>query len=103
MRGLEPKHRSYAESEWKDVIYDVSDLGGQRLCGLDEWRDTAITLGAANPVAHLVTNIVSARSPTGQLTMLTGGRRQWGPARSPVVQLGRVQRRLTRTSRGSAR
>ncbi|WP_331767812.1 nuclear transport factor 2 family protein [Embleya sp. NBC_00896] len=41
-----------------DVIYDVTDLGGTALEGLDGIRQAAHALGAGNPVAHHVTNIV---------------------------------------------
>ncbi|MEU8185523.1 nuclear transport factor 2 family protein [Micromonospora sp. NPDC049044] len=41
-----------------DVAYDVTDLGGGVLTGLAVLRDAALDLGAGNPVAHHVTNIV---------------------------------------------
>jgi ketosteroid isomerase-like protein len=41
-----------------DVVYDVSDLGFGVLRGIDAVRDAALELGAANPLAHLVTNVV---------------------------------------------
>lgn len=41
-----------------DVVYDVSDLGFGVLRGIGAVRDAALGLGAANPLAHLVTNIV---------------------------------------------
>lgn len=48
-----------------DVVYDVSDLGGSALEGLDAIRRAALALGAGNPVAHHVTNIVLTEvSPT---------------------------------------
>jgi 3-phenylpropionate/cinnamic acid dioxygenase small subunit len=41
-----------------DVVYDVSALGSDVLVGIDAVRDAALQLGAGNPVAHLVTNVV---------------------------------------------
>jgi hypothetical protein len=41
-----------------DVVYDVSDLGGTALAGLDAVADAARALGDRNPVGHHVTNIV---------------------------------------------
>lgn len=49
-----------------DVVYDVSDFGQGELVGIEAIRDAALALGAANPVAHHVTNIV--------VTALTDGR-----------------------------
>lgn len=42
----------------EDVIYDVSDLGGGVLTGLPAIIEASLALGAANPLAHLVTNTV---------------------------------------------
>jgi SnoaL-like domain len=42
----------------EDVAYDVTALGGSVMAGLAEAREAALTLGAGNPVAHHVTNIV---------------------------------------------
>jgi hypothetical protein len=44
-----------------DVVYDVSHLGGGQLVGIDAIRDAGLALGADNPVAHHVTNIVINR------------------------------------------
>lgn len=41
-----------------DVVYDVSALGSDVLVGIDAVRDAALQLGAGNPLAHLVTNVV---------------------------------------------
>ncbi len=40
-----------------DIRYDVSDVGGGVLEGIDGIRRAAIQLGDANPVAHHVTNV----------------------------------------------
>ncbi|MFE4621713.1 nuclear transport factor 2 family protein [Streptomyces mirabilis] len=42
----------------EDVVYDVSAFGQGELAGIAAIRDAALVLGAANPVAHHVTNIV---------------------------------------------
>jgi ketosteroid isomerase-like protein len=41
-----------------DVVYDVTDVGMKPLHGIDEIRRATLELGAANPVAHHVTNII---------------------------------------------
>jgi 3-phenylpropionate/cinnamic acid dioxygenase small subunit len=41
-----------------DVTYDVSDLGGEPLIGIAAIREASLRLGAGNPVAHHVTNVV---------------------------------------------
>jgi ketosteroid isomerase-like protein len=41
-----------------DVVYDVTDVGMAALHGIAEIRAATLELGAANPVAHHVTNIV---------------------------------------------
>lgn len=40
-----------------DIRYDVSDVGGGVLEGIDAIRDAAGQLGENNPVAHHVTNV----------------------------------------------
>jgi SnoaL-like domain len=41
-----------------DVVYDVTDVGIEPLHGIAEIRRAALDLGAANPLAHHVTNII---------------------------------------------
>ncbi|HVX47314.1 MAG TPA: nuclear transport factor 2 family protein [Mycobacteriales bacterium] len=41
-----------------DVVYDISDIGHGVLVGIDAVRAAALELGNANPLAHIVTNIV---------------------------------------------
>jgi hypothetical protein len=41
-----------------DVVYDVSDFGQGELTGLVAVKDAALALGAGNPVAHHVTNVL---------------------------------------------
>ena len=41
-----------------DVVYDLSDFGQGEIVGLAAWREAPPALGAANPVAHHVTNVV---------------------------------------------
>lgn len=56
-----------------DVVYDVTDLGPGRLLGIAAVRDAALALGAANPVAHHVTNIVVNESPDGEVHVRSKG------------------------------
>jgi hypothetical protein len=57
----------------EDVVYDVSALGGGRLVGLSALREAALALGAANPVAHHVTNIVLQEAPGETVRALSKG------------------------------
>jgi hypothetical protein len=41
-----------------DVVYDLTDVGMQPLHGIEEIRRATLELGADNPVAHHVTNII---------------------------------------------
>jgi hypothetical protein len=41
-----------------DVVYDLSDFGQGQVTGLTALREAALALGAANPLAHHVTNVV---------------------------------------------
>jgi SnoaL-like domain len=54
-----------AELFTSDVVYDLSDFGQQPLIGVAAIRDAAIALGAGNPVAHHVTNVVVTASADG--------------------------------------
>jgi SnoaL-like domain len=40
------------------VVYDVSELGGGALHGIDAIRAAALALGERNPLGHHVTNVV---------------------------------------------
>ncbi|MDQ1042905.1 nuclear transport factor 2 family protein [Streptomyces sp. V4I2] len=48
----------WAEVFTPDVVYDVSDFGQGRLTGLAALTEAALAQGAANPVAHHITNVV---------------------------------------------
>jgi 3-phenylpropionate/cinnamic acid dioxygenase small subunit len=41
-----------------DAVYDLTDFGQGRVAGVAAIRDAALALGAANPVAHHVTNVL---------------------------------------------
>jgi hypothetical protein len=56
-----------------DAAYDVTDLGGGILVGLEAARAAALALGAGNPVAHHVTNIVVTESAGGLVRALSKG------------------------------
>jgi hypothetical protein len=47
------------------VVYDVSELGGGALHGIDAIRAAALALGARNPLGHHVTNVVVAERADG--------------------------------------
>ncbi|WP_330293232.1 nuclear transport factor 2 family protein [Streptomyces sp. NBC_00576] len=56
-----------AEVFTPDVVYDLSDFGQDRVTGLVALTDAALALGAANPVAHHVTNVVVTETTDGQV------------------------------------
>ena len=56
-----------------DVIYDVSDLGGTAIGGLDSLIAAAVALGDNNPIAHHVTNVVVSQVDEDHATALSKG------------------------------
>jgi len=56
-----------------DVVYDVSDLGFGAIEGLRAARTAAEALGAGNPVAHHVTNVVVTDGADGGARVLSKG------------------------------
>ncbi|MGW1030254.1 nuclear transport factor 2 family protein [Streptomyces sp. NPDC002577] len=56
-----------------DVVYDLTDFGQGRLTGIAAFREAALALGAANPVAHHVTNVVVTESADGQAQVRSKG------------------------------
>ncbi|MFG2847559.1 nuclear transport factor 2 family protein [Kitasatospora sp. NPDC048296] len=62
-----------AEVFTSDVVYDLTDFGQEPLNGLLAVREAAWALGAANPVAHHVTNVVVTASPDGLVRVRSKG------------------------------
>lgn len=56
-----------------EVVYDLTDFGQGCLVGVEAIREAALALGAANPVAHHVTNIVITESADGQVRVRSKG------------------------------
>jgi 3-phenylpropionate/cinnamic acid dioxygenase small subunit len=56
-----------------DVVYDLTDFGQGVLSGIEAVRDAAWALGAANPVAHHVTNVVVTASADGWVRVRSKG------------------------------
>ncbi|MFI6206400.1 nuclear transport factor 2 family protein [Streptomyces sp. NPDC051041] len=56
-----------------DVVYDLSDFGQGRLTGLAALKEAAVALGAANPVAHHVTNVVIEEVADGRVLARSKG------------------------------
>jgi 3-phenylpropionate/cinnamic acid dioxygenase small subunit len=57
----------------EDVTYDVTALGGGVLEGLAGYREAALAMGEANPVAHHVTNLVLDETADGMVRALSKG------------------------------
>lgn len=64
----------------EDVVYDVSEVGSSVvgdfdgvMRGLDEVRRVSVALGAGNPVAHMVTNIVIGAVTADGVDVLSKG------------------------------
>ncbi|MFC4500948.1 MULTISPECIES: nuclear transport factor 2 family protein [Streptomyces] len=62
-----------AEVFTADVVYDLSDFGQGTLTGPDAIREAALAHGAANPVAHHVTNVVVERPDGGEVRVRSKG------------------------------
>ncbi|WP_425829211.1 nuclear transport factor 2 family protein [Streptomyces fractus] len=56
-----------------DVVYDISDLGQPPLLGPDAIKGAALALGAGNPVAHHVTNVVLTEVSADRVHALSKG------------------------------
>ncbi|WP_405995509.1 nuclear transport factor 2 family protein [Streptomyces sp. NBC_00986] len=56
-----------------DVEYDLTDFGQGTLTGLTQLTDASLTLGAANPVAHHVTNVVIEELPDDRIQARSKG------------------------------
>jgi hypothetical protein len=56
-----------------DVVYDATDFGGGPYEGIAALREAAITLGAKNPVAHHVTNVILTEVAEGRVHALSKG------------------------------
>ncbi|WP_055589678.1 nuclear transport factor 2 family protein [Peterkaempfera griseoplana] len=56
-----------------DVVYDLTDYGQEPLSGVAAIRDAAWALGAANPVAHHVTNVVVTVAADGRVQVRSKG------------------------------
>lgn len=56
-----------------DVVYDLTDFGQEPPVGVAAVREAAWALGAANPVAHHVTNVVVTASATDRVQVRSKG------------------------------
>ncbi|MYW63682.1 nuclear transport factor 2 family protein [Streptomyces sp. SID8379] len=56
-----------------DVVYDITDFGQPPLHGPAAIRDAALALGAGNPVAHHITNVVLTELAEGRVHALSKG------------------------------
>ena len=56
-----------------DVVYDLSDFGQGEVTGLTAVKEAALALGAKNPVAHHVTNVVIEEVTDGRVRARSKG------------------------------
>lgn len=56
-----------------DVVYDVTDLGGGTLRGVESIRDAALAMGDRNPVGHHITNVILEEVSDGEVRALSKG------------------------------
>jgi hypothetical protein len=56
-----------------DVVYDLSDFGQGEVTGLAALKKAALALGAGNPVAHHVTNVVVEEVSDGRVRARSKG------------------------------
>ena len=55
------------------VVYDVSELGGGALRGIEAIRTAALALGDGNPLGHHVTNVVVTEREDGTVGVRSKG------------------------------
>jgi SnoaL-like domain len=55
------------------VVYDVSELGGGALHGIEAIRTAALALGDGNPLGHHVTNVVVTENEDGTVGVRSKG------------------------------
>lgn len=55
------------------VVYDVSELGGGALHGIEAIRTAALALGDGNPLGHHVTNVVVTEHEDGTVGVRSKG------------------------------
>ena len=56
-----------------DVVYDMTAVGVGTFEGIEAIRSAALQLGAGNPIAHHVTNVVITGEEDGLVTALSKG------------------------------
>ncbi|MFF4902643.1 nuclear transport factor 2 family protein [Streptomyces sp. NPDC001068] len=56
-----------------DAVYDLSDVGAGTFEGIEAIRNGALSLGAGNPVAHHITNIVISSQVDDDVTAQSKG------------------------------
>lgn len=56
-----------------DVVHDLSDFGQGEIVGLAALKEAALALGAKNPVAHHVTNVVIEEAADGRVRVRSKG------------------------------
>ncbi|MFF0015480.1 nuclear transport factor 2 family protein [Streptomyces sp. NPDC005374] len=56
-----------------DIVYDLSDFGQGEVVGLAALKEAALALGAGNPVAHHVTNVVLEEVSEDRVRALSKG------------------------------
>jgi hypothetical protein len=56
-----------------DVIHDLTDFGKGEVTGLAAFTEAALVLGAKNPVAHHVTNVVIEEAGEGRVRARSKG------------------------------
>ena len=61
------------ESFTADAVYDLSDVGAGTFEGIEAIRNGALELGAGNPVAHHITNIVISSQEEDVVTAQSKG------------------------------
>jgi hypothetical protein len=61
------------ETFTSDAVYDLSDVGAGTFEGIEAMRNGALELGAGNPVAHHITNIVISNQEDDVVTAQSKG------------------------------
>jgi ketosteroid isomerase-like protein len=56
-----------------EIVYDLSEAGIGTFQGIETLREATVRLGAHNPLAHHVTNIVVTENDNGEVTVRSKG------------------------------
>ena len=75
------------ETFTSDAVYDLSDVGAGTFEGIEAIRNGALELGAGNPVAHHITNIVISGQEEDAVTAQSGNAATLSAIQSELAEI----------------